>query len=399
MKISLAEMEYSLEKDQIEMLNLSQKMSAVRAESVKVRAVAELAGQESLYRRVDQSQTSLLQADRLDRAQLASVTLRQEGFGLELGEEVPGNKLKVGDRIIEINGENVVKVLGPAWQVMKDQLSFPVKVVAMRVVQPQQESNQYKFDVAHVNGLKDDIALIQSRLSEKLQEGRHVSLELSVVQQQRDKLVSDNTRLRHRIQYLEDQVTHLEGGMKQVRDSLAQTLNTEIMDTITKLDKIGRSGESEAVFQRGGHVAQVQVTASDSSSTSGVYSVEGSEGSNSPEYNSWRSRTGQRWSVQGRKEEEVQLVTDVSLVSDFSDQKSQSHVARFVVTGDGAGPPLTTLKSSVEVEDSERRDRTDRTVDRSNSRVTKVSNLMRWPRQKDKDKSSANLYVSDTSQV
>ena len=84
--------------------------------------------------------------------------------------------MQVGDRIIEINGENVVKVLGPAWQVMKDQFSFPVKVVAMRVVQPQQESNQYKFDVAHVNGLKDDIALIQSRLSEKLQVGRHVSL-------------------------------------------------------------------------------------------------------------------------------------------------------------------------------------------------------------------------------
>ena len=204
MKISLAEMEYSLEKDQIEMLNLSQKMAAARAESVKVRAVKEKAGQESLYRRVDQSQTSLLQADRLDRAQLASVTLRQEGFGLELGEEVPGNKLKVGDRIIEINGENVVKILGPAWQVMMDQLTLPARVVVVRAVEDQ------------ARGLKDDIALIQSRLSEKLQEGRHVSLELSSVQQQRDKLVSDNTRLRHRIQYLEDQVSHLEGGMKQV---------------------------------------------------------------------------------------------------------------------------------------------------------------------------------------
>merc|ERR1719410_1344966 len=165
---------------------------------------------------------------------------------------------------------------------MMDSLTFPVRVVVMRVVQPQQESSlqspQYKFDVAHVNGLKDDIALIQSRLSEKLQEGRTVSLELSAVQQQRDKLGSDNTRLRHRIQYLEDQVTHLEAGMKQVRDSLAQTLNTEIMDTIHKLDKIGRPEGG------GGHVAQVQVTASDSSSTSGVYSVEGSEGSNSPEY-------------------------------------------------------------------------------------------------------------------
>ena len=36
-------------------------------------------------------------------------------------------------------------------------------------------------------GLKEDIALIQTRLSEKLQEGRSVSLELSAVQQQRDK--------------------------------------------------------------------------------------------------------------------------------------------------------------------------------------------------------------------
>ena len=41
-----------------------------------------------------------------------------------------------------------------------------------------------------------------------------------------------------------------------------------------------------------------------------------------------------------------------------------------------------------------------RKVERSNSRVTKVSNLIKWPKSKDKDKSSAaNLYVSDTSQV
>ena len=39
-------MEYSLEKDQIEMLNLSQKMAAVRVEGAKVRAVKEVTGQE-----------------------------------------------------------------------------------------------------------------------------------------------------------------------------------------------------------------------------------------------------------------------------------------------------------------------------------------------------------------
>ena len=73
-----------------------------------------------------------------------------------------------------------------------------------------------KFSVRHVAGLKDDIAMIQSRLSEKLREGRHVSLELAAVQQQRDTLAGDNTRLQHRIHFLEDQVANLESGMKQV---------------------------------------------------------------------------------------------------------------------------------------------------------------------------------------
>ena len=44
----------------------------------------------------------------------------------------------------------------------------------------------------------------------------------------------------------------------QVRDSLAQTLNTEIMDTIQKLDKIGKT--EKTVFQKGGHVAHVTVS-------------------------------------------------------------------------------------------------------------------------------------------
>ena len=126
-------------------------------------------------------------------------------------EEGAGHYLQAGDRIIELNGENVVRILGSVWQTMMDKLTFPVKVVVMREVK-----DHHNYQAAHVAGLKDDVALIQSRLSEKLLEGRHVSLELSSVQQQRDKLVSDNTRLRHRIQYLEDQVSHLEGGMKQV---------------------------------------------------------------------------------------------------------------------------------------------------------------------------------------
>ena len=55
-----------------------------------------------------------------------------------------------------------------------------------------------------------------------------------------------------------------------------------------------------------------------------------------------------------------------------------------------------TRKSSIDVAESEREGKP---VESSNSRVNKVSHMMRWPRQKDKDKPSANLYVSDTSQV
>ena len=75
---------------------------------------------------------------------------------------------------------------------------------------------KYKLENSDVNGLKDDIALIQSRLSEKLQEGRHVSSELSAVQKEKEKMFAENTRLNHRIEYLEDQVNDLENGMKQV---------------------------------------------------------------------------------------------------------------------------------------------------------------------------------------
>ena len=85
-------------------------------------------------------------------------------------------------------------------------------------------------------------------------------------------------------------------------------------------------------------------------------------------------------------------------ISDFSDQKS-SLVSRFIVRAEEGGGEAhsTTLKSSIDVGDSDRA--AGKPVERSNSRVNKVSHLMRWPRQKDKDKASANLYVSDTSQV
>ena len=72
----------------------------------------------------------------------------------------------------------------------------------------------------------------------------------------------------------------LQKSLRQVRDSLSRTLNTEIQDTLHKLDTMGIQN---LVFQRGNHMASIEVPLDAVSSSSGVYSGAGSEGSNSPD--------------------------------------------------------------------------------------------------------------------
>ena len=217
-------MEYSLEKDQIEMMNLSQKIQTARMENVKMSALKEISKQESLFRNVEAAKTTLLVGHLVERQQLDTVGVRYEGFGLEVREDTADQQLLAGDRVIEVNGEDVLRLLPAAWASMLEAAAGPVKVVVLRAVAGAGAGDSEgggaeggaKFSVRHVAGLKDDIAMIQSRLSEKLREGRHVSLELAAVQQQRDTLAGDNTRLQHRIHFLQDQVANLESGMKQV---------------------------------------------------------------------------------------------------------------------------------------------------------------------------------------
>ena len=214
-KISLAEMEYNMEKDQIEIMNLSQKIQSARMQNVKNAALKEIAKHDNLYRYVQNGNTTLLLACELEFGDMHNIGLRYEGFGLEVKEIDDTHDLSVGDRIIEVDGNDVLRIFANQWEVMQNEMTFPCKIVFMRMKESLSE-NKYKFDNSDVNGLKDDIALIQSRLSEKLKEGRHVSSELSNVQQEKEKLFAENTRLNHRIEYLEDQVNDLENGMKQV---------------------------------------------------------------------------------------------------------------------------------------------------------------------------------------
>ena len=169
------------------------------------------------------------------------------------------------------------------------------------------------------------------------------------------------------------------------------------------MDKIGK-GEP-TLFQKGGHVAHVQIPShseeQDSTSTSGIYSEAGSEGSTSPEYNTFRNRvasnSNKRWSIE---------VTD-----------DNHHIARLVVGEDPKNSEISkdtvndTCHMAVPPSNPKRRcqgevlyredlegklwkdgtmeamqssEKPLKRIERSNSRVKKVSNLIRWPKKQEK---------------
>ena len=180
---------------------------------------------------------------------------------------------------------------------------------------------------------------------------------------------------------------------------------------------------TEAIFQKGGHVAHVQVPASGdeqySTSTSGIYSVDGSEGSSSPEDKSFRSRvtaqdlntnTNKRWSV-GFAEENNHVarmvlgevpkgsenISDIPLYNESTapPTKPGRNIQGQAMNGQNMSADKYVKEGTLVAKtDSEK---PQRKVERSNSRVTKVLNLIRWPRKQDKNKT--NLSVSDHTQV
>ena len=66
------------------------------------------------------------------------------------------------------------------------------------------------------NALQDNISLIQTRLEIKLREGRNMANMVTSVKEERDRLQMENTRLNHRIEYLEEMWAEVEGGKRQV---------------------------------------------------------------------------------------------------------------------------------------------------------------------------------------
>ena len=155
----------------------------------------------------------ILIAEEITKDAMKQIKLKYGGCGLEISATA-SDTLNVGDRIIEVNGENVVNIDRNTWHDLRKRITQPYQVVVMRVGRV---GGQDGGIIPDNNALQDNIALIQTRLEMKLKEGRNVTNVLKVVEKEKDKMHKENTRLNHRISYLEEMCSELEWGMKQVK--------------------------------------------------------------------------------------------------------------------------------------------------------------------------------------
>jgi hypothetical protein len=140
-------------------------------------------------------------------------------FGVQVSQ--PMFNLQEGDLVLEVNGESVLGVGEEEWQERRSRATAhqPWRLVVGRWANPADEAaagagsrNNGCLEMvgggggSELAGLQEDIALIQSRLEEKLREGRDMGSILHLVQREKEGLERENTRLNHRIFYLEEQV-------------------------------------------------------------------------------------------------------------------------------------------------------------------------------------------------
>ena len=212
--IEVSELEYKIEKDQLDILNISQKIQVIKMNKEKLKYTAELTKQESLYKTVKGVDVPIVGACEVNSEDFWCFGIQREGFGVTVSHE-GGSELKIGDRLLELDGTNVLKITREDWESLKSELNYPCRAVVIRA---KTMSKDYcDKQGTDVNNLKEDIALIQSRLEQKLSDGRNTSTELEIVQKEKKAMLEENTRLHHRIAYLEEHTKDLQIGLKQVK--------------------------------------------------------------------------------------------------------------------------------------------------------------------------------------
>ena len=98
--IEVSELEYKIEKDQLDILNISQKIQVIRMNQEKKKYTAELTKKECLYQSVKGANMTVVNACEIQREDFWAFGIRQEGFGVIVSQEGVPN-LKIGDRLLD----------------------------------------------------------------------------------------------------------------------------------------------------------------------------------------------------------------------------------------------------------------------------------------------------------
>ena len=200
----------------------------------------------------------------------AALLCREELEGLHL-DEVKGELLmkdgtKSSDNrelVLELGGRGVVGVENQDWVRLRPHLPDPCPAVIARLeVGEDRVGSCSTAEAVVARDIQGDIAMIQSKLEERLAEGRGLGSDLGREKMEKEEEEVKQKKLKLRIVELEEKAAGLQRAltqvlkivvrkssekivMFQVRDSLASTLNSQLAGSLDMLQaRLGPSDSS-----------------------------------------------------------------------------------------------------------------------------------------------------------
>ena len=83
----MAELEYTIEKDKLDILDISQKIQAIKMNQEDEKYSREISKTECLYKHVEGSEETIVIACEISSDAVRALNIRHEGFGLEFSQE------------------------------------------------------------------------------------------------------------------------------------------------------------------------------------------------------------------------------------------------------------------------------------------------------------------------
>ena len=135
----MAELEYKIEKDQLDILNISQKIQVIKMNLEKQKYTKELTKNEFLYSYVKDADSTIVIGCEVNSDIMGCLDIRKGGFGVSVTKD--SQDLKIGDRLLELDEVNVFKITTEDWENLKHQLGTSSGAVFLRT-----KTNQNEFE-------------------------------------------------------------------------------------------------------------------------------------------------------------------------------------------------------------------------------------------------------------